>query len=267
MKNRLIIALPVILIPLCLFVAGAQTRVQTKSVLSPDATLEISPSLAPHFGGVTVVIDEQTQKAVVVPVAAQRQRQPRLSHAEIVQRLQVEADRQEAYWYVWCTAYYEGDEEKYQGVATKGGKLNIYAEDGASDYWQAYGSYRTADEAAYALLLALRKPPNASPQRRDKPKADCPVPLSGSPISSAKNAHAQQKPAAVIPPTPVVYKLSVIATKEIMSLEQQKAALLQELKVLNEKERLLMIDIPEAARKNCKPEGDQVVCVVENPKP
>lgn len=237
MKNRLIIALPVILILLCLFVAGAQ-------------------------------------KAVVALVAAQRQRQPRLSHAEIVQRLQVEADRQGAYWYVWCTAYYEGDEEKYQGVATKGGKLNIYAEDGASDYWQVYGSYRTADEAAYALLLALRKPPNASPQRRDKPKADCPVPLSGSPISSAKNAHAQQRSAEIVtPPAPTVYHLnaeSSVTWQRISQLEQaENARHKKEMDQFNDLRTVMLqaASVPEDARSCGVMPNGIVACAKPQPSP
>lgn len=66
-------------------------------------------------------------------------------------------------------------------------------------------------------------------------------------------AHAQQQPAAVVIPAP--FKLSLGATKEYIALEQQKAAIIKAFNDLNEKERLLMIDIPEAARSNCKVDG------------
>lgn len=74
--------------------------------------------------------------------------------------------------------------------------------------------------------------------------------------------HAQNK--AVIPPAP--FKLSVDATKEYIALEQQKAVIVKAFNDLNEKERLLMIDIPEAARSNCKMEAEQIACTVPEKK-
>jgi len=107
-----------------------------------------------------------------------------MTHDQIIKALQAEATHQHVYWRVWCTALYEGDEERYQGVATRGGDLNIYAEDGATDYWQVYGEFKTADAAALALLQSLRKPPNSKPQHRDKRRSNCPEPLSGGPVVS-----------------------------------------------------------------------------------
>lgn len=75
---------------------------------------------------------------------------------------------------------------------------------------------------------------------------------------------AQDKPAAVIP---APFKLSLGATKEYIALEQQKAAIIKAFNDLNEKERLLMIDIPEAARSNCKVDGEQIACSVPLPSP
>ena len=117
--------------------------------------------------------------ALTVTACAQ-QRRP--SHADLMRQLQAEATKREVYYRVWCTSYYEGDKEQYQGIATKGSDLNIYAEDGAEAYWQVY-FYKTADEAAYALLQALKRPPNARPQYRDRDKkrAECPMPISGRP--------------------------------------------------------------------------------------
>lgn len=99
---------------------------------------------------------------------------------ELIKALNDEARKRGVFWQVWCVALYEGDEEKYQGIATRGKLFNIYAEEGAGPYWQVYG-YKSQDEAAWALIKALKGPPNAQPQHKDRMRAICPPPLKGQP--------------------------------------------------------------------------------------
>lgn len=86
---------------------------------------------------------------------------------EVIRLLNVEAKKQGVYWHLWCTAYYEGDKEEYKAMATKGGALNIYYEDGATDFWDV-SKAASREEAAYALLKALQGPPNHKPQHRPR---------------------------------------------------------------------------------------------------
>lgn len=147
--------------------------------------------------------DSKTLALVVLTILAMstlkvhgQRRVARPSHDQIVQALDVLAQQKQVYWRVWCTACYEGDLERYQAVATRGGDLNIYAEDGATPYWQVYGDFKTADDAAYALLQKLRNAPNAQPQHRDKRAENCAAPLTGGPN---KRNHAQQPSPYLIP--------------------------------------------------------------------
>lgn len=111
-------------------------------------------------------------------VAATKPIKPLPPREELVRLLNAEAAKQGVYWQVWCTAFYEGDAEKFSGIATKGKLLNIYEEDGATDYWSVHG-FDSQEAAAYALLQALREAPNHQPMKKDKRK-ECPIrPLIG----------------------------------------------------------------------------------------
>lgn len=102
-------------------------------------------------------------------------------HAEIMRMLKTEGARRKVYWRVWCTAFYEGDEEKFSGIATAGKEFNIYQEDGAGAYWAVH-DYKTPDEAAYALARALQGEPNAEPMHKDiRRRTECLMPIVGTP--------------------------------------------------------------------------------------
>lgn len=117
----------------------------------------------------------------MTPIVHAQYKRP--SHDELIRLIKIKAAKRQVYWRVWCTALYEGDKERYQGVATRGSDLNIYIEDGATAYWSVYGdNLRAADDALYALLLALRRPANSKPLRRDKERPrHCSPPITGDP--------------------------------------------------------------------------------------
>jgi hypothetical protein len=115
-------------------------------------------------------------------VTALQLAEPLPSYDEIIRQLNAEAQRQRVFYNVYCTAYYEGDEEKYDALATKGKHFCIYLEEGAEPYWSV-SDYKSADEAAWALVQRLRQPPNFQPsqQRERKRRAAQCTPLSGGP--------------------------------------------------------------------------------------
>lgn len=105
----------------------------------------------------------------------------RPSHTEIIRQLKDEAAKRGLYWKVWCTAFYEGDKEEYQGIATKGKMFNVYVEDGAGNYWHVL-AVPTQDGAAFALLQAVHKEPNAKPMHKDvRKRVSCNSTLEGAP--------------------------------------------------------------------------------------
>lgn len=91
--------------------------------------------------------------------------------------------------------------------------------------------------------------------------------LSGAPIDPSPTQ--QDKPAAVIP-APVVFRLSAEATKELITLSQQRVELVRQMADIDDKQRLVMVgaQVPEAARRNCMiPNGEsQVICAVPAPE-
>jgi hypothetical protein len=113
--------------------------------------------------------------------------EPTPNHDELVARLILLCNEKGLYFHIWCTAYWEGQTEKYAGLASAGSDLNIYAEDGAGPYWRVHDN-PTQDAAMVALLKVLNGPPNTEPQHKRQMERACKVPdLVGVPISAQGN--------------------------------------------------------------------------------
>jgi len=128
--------------------------------------------------------------ALIEPAESAPAPEVRPSHSELLRQLQVEADKHHVYWKVFCTAFYEGDEDKYSAIATKGKPFNIYIEEGADKHWFV-SNLNTQDDAAWALLRALRLPPNSTPQHKDvRKKVECKQDLEGKPAHATASARS-----------------------------------------------------------------------------
>lgn len=116
------------------------------------------------------------------PIVVNHDHTVRVLHPSVSQ-LRVEMKKRSLHFYIWCSAYYEGDPEEYCAWASSTPWHVKYVEDGAKPAW-IQCEFKSRKQAIAWLLQAVDSgPPTSEPRskRTEKRKRaeKCPPPIEG----------------------------------------------------------------------------------------